>query len=58
VRERRLEEASLLIHTGRYAVSHVARIVGYENVSAFTQAFKRKYGVLPSDWANRAGATE
>ncbi len=51
LRDRRLEEASILIGTGRYAVGHVARIVGYENVSAFSQAFKRKYQVLPSEWA-------
>ncbi len=51
VRARRLEEASQLVRSGRHTHAEVARIVGYENASAFTQAFKRHFGATPSDWA-------
>ena len=48
-RNRRLEEALLLIESGRYTVSEVAVRVGYGNVSAFTVAFRRRFGAAPSE---------
>ena len=48
LRRRRLEEAMLLLETGRYGVTEVAARVGYENPSAFAAAFRRELGVAPS----------
>jgi AraC-like DNA-binding protein len=44
---RRLEEAMLLLRSQRYSVSQISDIVGYENVSAFSAAFKKKFGLTP-----------
>lgn len=49
VRNRRLEEALLLLESGRYTVSEVAVRVGYANLSAFTVAFRRRFRTAPSD---------
>jgi AraC-like DNA-binding protein len=45
---RRLEEAMILVKSKRYSVSQVSDIVGYENVSAFSAAFKKCFGLTPS----------
>lgn len=49
LRNRRLEEALLLLESGRYTVSEIAVRVGYGNVSAFTVAFRRRFGSAPSE---------
>lgn len=46
--ERRLEESMILIKSQRYSIGQVSDIVGYENVSAFSAAFKKKFGATPS----------
>jgi len=48
VRHRRLDEALLLLESGRYTVSEVAVRVGYAALPAFTVAFHRRFGVAPS----------
>jgi AraC-like DNA-binding protein len=48
VRTRRLDEAMVLLRTGRYAVGEVALRVGYGNLAAFTAAFHRRFAVPPS----------
>lgn len=48
VRRRRLEEALHLLESGRYAVTEVGTRVGYENASAFSAAFRARFGVTPS----------
>lgn len=45
---RRLEEAMILVKSLRYRVGEVSDMVGYENVSAFSAAFKKRFGVSPS----------
>ncbi len=56
VRRRRLEEAMLLLESGRYDVTEVATRVGYENPSAFAAAFRRELGVAPSSVRPRVDA--
>jgi len=48
IKARRLEEARRLIGTGRDPIGDVATLVGYENVGAFSTAFKKHFGVSPS----------
>ncbi len=48
IRTRRLDESRLLLRAGRYTVGEVATRVGYANVAAFTTAFRRRFGELPS----------
>ncbi len=45
---RRLDEALLLLQSGRYTVGEISARVGYTNLPAFTSAFRRRYGVPPS----------
>ena len=47
---RRLDEARRLLRGGHYAIGDVARLVGYQNLSAFSDAFHRRFGVPPSVW--------
>jgi AraC-like DNA-binding protein len=49
LRERRLQEAHLLLQSGRWSVGEVAQRVGYTNLAAFTVAFGRRFGVPPSE---------
>ena len=44
---RRLDEAMLLLRSQRYSVSQISDIIGYENVSAFSAAFKKKFSLTP-----------
>lgn len=53
VRERRLDEAHKLLGRAKASVSEIALTVGYENVSAFAQAYRRKFGVAPSSRTKR-----
>ncbi len=54
LRIRRLEEARLLLHSRRHAVSEVAMAVGYKNFAAFSHAFRARFGVRPSEVASSA----
>jgi AraC-like DNA-binding protein len=48
VRNRRLDEARTLLQSKDYQVSDVALLVGYEDLSAFSKAFKVRFGIPPS----------
>lgn len=48
VRQRRLDEAQMLLKTGRYAVSEVAVLVGYESFAAFSAAYRKRFATAPS----------
>lgn len=48
IKNRRLEEALRLLKTGQHPVGDVALLVGYENFGAFSDAFKEKFGDVPS----------
>jgi AraC-like DNA-binding protein len=52
-RERRLDEAMLLLASARFSVSEIAMRVGYTSLAAFSVAFGRRFGIPPS----RAKAT-
>ncbi|WP_164928494.1 helix-turn-helix transcriptional regulator [Gloeobacter violaceus] len=49
----RLEQARVMLAARQINVSTAARAVGYTNLSAFSLAFKRRFGVLPSTWQSR-----
>jgi AraC-like DNA-binding protein len=49
VRSRRLDESLLLLKSRRYSVSEVASLVGYRNFAAFSQAFRARFGIRPSE---------
>jgi AraC-like DNA-binding protein len=47
-RDRRLDEALLLLRGNRFGVGEIATRVGYTNLAAFTSAFRRRFGAPPS----------
>lgn len=47
---KRLEAAMLLLKENRYSISEIGSIVGYEDHSAFSRAFRRFSGRSPKDW--------
>jgi AraC-like DNA-binding protein len=48
VRARRLDEALVLLEAGALSVGEVASRVGYESLTAFSQAFRQRFGKAPS----------
>ncbi len=48
IRKRRLDESRQLLKTGNYNVGDVAMLVGYEDLAAFSKAFKKHFGAPPS----------
>lgn len=53
VREQRLEKAFYLLESGKCNVSEAAFTIGYTNISHFSEAFQKKYGVLPREVKKR-----
>ncbi|RAH98427.1 hypothetical protein DLJ53_27450 [Acuticoccus sediminis] len=54
VRERRLVEARLALEGGSLSITEAAERAGYRSPANFATAFKRQFGVSPSDVARRA----
>jgi AraC-like DNA-binding protein len=51
VRARRLDQSLLLLKSKRYAVGEVATMVGYKNFAAFSEAFRTRFEMKPSEVA-------
>ncbi|QIB65088.1 helix-turn-helix domain-containing protein [Kineobactrum salinum] len=52
---KRIDAAKLLLKDNRHSVSEVGDIVGYEDHSAFSRAFRRLTGCSPQDWRRTWG---
>lgn len=50
--ERRLENAAMLLAKKDINISEAAILSGYNNMSHFSDSFKKKYGVLPREFRN------
>lgn len=50
----RMNIAGRLLHESQKSVEEIAAEVGYENVAAFSRAFKRYLGLTPTAWRFRA----
>lgn len=55
VKEYRLKKALNMIENRRGNVSQIAYESGFNNPSYFSKCFLKKFGILPSDYANRIG---
>ncbi len=55
VKNRRLDEAMRLLKSVHKSVGDVAMLVGYENFGAFSDAFKARFGISPSNISVRGG---
>lgn len=52
MKEHRMERAARLLRETRDSIAQVARSVGYESQSRFTAAFKKHFGVSPTEYRN------
>lgn len=55
--DRRLETALVLFEQGDTQISTVAGMVGYGNMSHFSAAFKKKYGINPREYTRKNNHT-
>ena len=46
----KLNKAAELLREGKYTVSEVSTMVGFDNISYFSTLFKKHFGVSPSDY--------
>ena len=53
--KRRIEAARLLLDENRHSISEISDIVGYEDHSAFSRAFRRLSGCSPIQWRQSQG---
>lgn len=51
--EKRIEAAKLLLKENRHSISEISEIVGYEDHSAFSRAFRRYSGCSPKVWRHQ-----
>lgn len=51
--EQRLKQCVYLIETSQYNLSEITDLCGYSNISAMSKAFKKKYGVPPSEYRKK-----
>lgn len=51
----RIEAAKILLREDRYSVAEIGTIVGYEDHSAFSRAFRRYSGHSPKEWRRSRG---
>lgn len=54
--DKRIEAARLLLRENRHSISEIGGIVGYEDHSAFTRAFRRHTGATPREFRRARGA--
>jgi len=53
LRALRLEHAATLLDVGEGSIAEVASAVGYADADSFSRAFRRGYGMAPSEWSDR-----
>ncbi|MCR5217300.1 AraC family transcriptional regulator [Treponema sp.] len=58
VQEKRLEYAAHLIREHGFAISEAARKAGYTNMSHFSKAFEKKFGILPRQYSSSRSVKE
>ena len=47
--QQRMQQAEMMLRMGDYSVAEVANLVGYSHLGHFAAAFKRQFGITPSE---------
>lgn len=55
IRRIRFKEACRLLKDGRYSISVISDLVGFNSPSYFATCFKRYMGCLPTEWGRKGG---
>jgi AraC-like DNA-binding protein len=53
---KRIDAAKLLLNENRHSISEIGDIVGYQDHSAFSRAFRRLAGCSPREWRQSGGS--
>ena len=56
VRRLRLQRAAVELIRSKQPISHIARLVSYKSIEAFSRAFTKQFGETPSDYRNNKQA--
>lgn len=48
IKQLRMQQAYLLLDSGKWSIPEVAELCGYQDLQYFTKSFKRQYGITPS----------
>lgn len=54
IRQIRMQRASLLLREGKFSVSEVMYLVGFQNSSYFSKCFAKAYGITPAEYSKKA----
>ena len=54
IKEYRLEQAAVELVRSDRPVTQIAQNAGYDNASKFSECFKKRYGVTPTQYRTRA----
>lgn len=49
----KLDKSKLLIKESKYTISEIASILGFSSIHYFSRRFKQKFGINPSEYANK-----
>ena len=52
--QQRFERAKKLLIEGRYSISEIAYLLGYESPATFSTLFRRRFGMNPSEFRDQA----
>ncbi|MCB1124018.1 MAG: AraC family transcriptional regulator, partial [Verrucomicrobiae bacterium] len=55
IRRCRMEKAAELLQTGKHNISEVSDLVGMQDLSYFSTAFKKHFRMSPSEYLSNAG---
>lgn len=53
IRKVRIDNAEKLLLTGKYTISEISYMVGFNSVSYFRQCFKDEFGMVPSEYIKK-----
>ncbi|MEO5984328.1 MAG: AraC family transcriptional regulator [Ferruginibacter sp.] len=53
IQERRMSQATELLTNSDEPIKRIATIAGFQYVSNFTNAFKKKFGITPLEYRNK-----
>ncbi|MCI8638618.1 MAG: response regulator [Coprococcus sp.] len=53
--DRKMAHAAKMLSKTEFSVSYIAANIGYSNISHFSGAFKKQYGITPSEYRRRNG---
>ncbi len=53
IKEHRMEKASRMLAETQLSIANIARDVGFESQSRFSDAFRERYGVLPTEYRRK-----